>query len=219
MAFLAATAPAGAEYVGLTWDDFSTHYRAQQMPLWCWAASAEMVLSTQGISVPHDAIVQRVKGYLANRAGNIVEMASAVNGVHSDIDGGAVVVSGQPVMGAPTPEVLYNHMRAGLPAILTYQGGPIGHAVVLFGVEAEVTRLGVQIHRLHVADPYPVTHVPTPFGMQPKYDPDSAYRAYAPKIVATGPMPWQRGVAIDPGLITSITLVTGSRAQLNDGMP
>lgn len=209
-ASLVTTLSARAEYVGLSWDDFRTHYRAQRMSQWCWAASAEMVLSTQGINVPHDAIVQRVKGYLGNQPGSIIEMASAVNGVHSYMDGSAVVVSGQPVTGAPTPEVLYNHMRAGLPAILTYKGGPIGHAVVLFGIDAEITMGGLQIQRLHVADPYPVVPVVTWRGQQLEYDPNSSYRAYTPTVVI-GQAPWQRGVAIEPGLITSVTLVTGSR--------
>lgn len=203
-----------AEYVGMSKEEFEPHYRSQQMTQWCWAASVEMVLSTQGIRIPHGAIVEHVRGIRINSPGNTQEMAHVVNGVHQDEDGRPVIVGGQPVMGAPFREVLYNHLSNGLPAILTYQGGPgIGHAVVLFGIEAEVdpeSSEPLNITRMYIADPFPVEQIFTPYGPELRYREELSYRTYRPTVVQVGPMHWQRGVAIEPGLISSITLVTGT---------
>ena len=175
-----------AEFVGIVKDDFKDHYRPQKEPLWCWASSASMALSYQGIDLPQEAIVQRVKGALVNGAGTPLEMVNATNGVFKDLGGKKTVVSGQLVMGAPNPAVLYNQLKQKKPVILTYQASPqFGHAVVLTGIDATVSDEGVQILKFHVIDESLI------------------YKEYVPQQTPFG-------VAFPAGLVTGMILMNGS---------
>ena len=212
--FCLASCPSNAEYFGIPPDEFRQHYRPQQETQWCWAASVEMVLATQEVNVPHNAIVEYIKGVQLNMPGSVEEMAKAINGMHKDATGRPVIVAGQPVNGAPFPAVLFNHMKNRNPTILTYQGGPgIGHAVVLFGIEADVdTEQGTFfITGLHVADPFPVMRVSTPYGVDTVFDENRYWhRTYRPQVMQYGPYLGQQGIGIEVGMITSVTLVTGT---------
>jgi hypothetical protein len=113
------------------------------------------------------------------------------------------VVSGQIVLGAPLPTVLYNQLKQKKPVVLTYQGGSIGHAVVLTGIDATVSHAGVQITKLYVFDPFSYTVSPGPWG--PTFTPNTSliYREYMPQQTPYG-------IAIPPGLITAVILMNGS---------
>ncbi|MFZ4876348.1 C39 family peptidase [Janthinobacterium sp. Mn2066] len=143
------------------------HYREQGTTTWCWASSAEMVLSFQGVKIPQDAIVTRVKGAPIQGTADPVAMVAATNGVFDDESRKKIIISGQYVTGSPAPTVLYNQLKHNRPVVLTYQNGPwTGHAVVLTGMDAKATQDGVWINRFYVFDPFPYVQVMTPFGVR-----------------------------------------------------
>ncbi len=166
LVLIATAHHAFAEFIGITQDEFKPHYRRQAQTMWCWASSAEMVLSFQGVELQQDKIVQLVTGGTYNAPGSLPQMVSSTNGVIKDIHGKSTVVSGQFVLGWPLPTVLFNQLKQKKPVILTFQNGPgIGHAVVLTGVDASVGANGVTISKYHFFDPFSYSAVPTPFGM------------------------------------------------------
>lgn len=73
-----------AQNVGISQAAFNSHYPIQQTPTWCWASSAEMVLSYEGINIPQDTIVTKVKGAPISGGGNPYEIVKATNGVFTD---------------------------------------------------------------------------------------------------------------------------------------
>lgn len=196
---------AQAEFVGISKDDFKTHYRAQKDPLWCWASSAEMALSYQGVKLPQEMIVLRVKGAIVGGTGNPGEMIASTNGIFTDINGKKSVVSGQLVLGAPLTTVLYNQLKQKKPVILTYQASAqFGHAVVLTGIDATVGDSGVQVLKFYVFDPFAYRMTPNPWGgMNYVFDDSLVYKEYIPQ---TTPF----GIAIPAGLVTGVILVNGT---------
>ncbi|WP_422727290.1 C39 family peptidase [Janthinobacterium sp. Mn2066] len=156
-----------AQNVGISKTAFMDHYREQGTTTWCWASSAEMVLSFQGVKIPQDAIVTRVKGAPIQGTADPVAMVAATNGVFDDESRKKIIISGQYVTGSPAPTVLYNQLKHNRPVVLTYQNGPwTGHAVVLTGMDAKATQDGVWINRFYVFDPFPYVQVMTPFGVR-----------------------------------------------------
>jgi hypothetical protein len=167
IAFLAVSTATYAEFIGIADDKFRPHFHAQQSRNWCWASCAEMILSYQGINLPQGSIVQRVKGATIDAPANYTEISTLINSVFIDSSGKLVVTSGQFVPGAPSPNVIYNYLKQGRPIILSYATGPFSnHDVILTGIEANVTFLGVAITKLHVFDPncYRPNYVSYPWG-------------------------------------------------------
>ncbi len=60
LALLLSVSYCHADFVGIDDDDFRPHYTAQKETMWCWASSAEMVLSYEGVDLPQEAIVTKV---------------------------------------------------------------------------------------------------------------------------------------------------------------
>ncbi|MBW8720767.1 MAG: C39 family peptidase [Polaromonas sp.] len=204
LALLCLPAVVLAEFVGIPKADFDKHYRRQQDPFWCWASSAEMVLSYQGVKLTQDKIVERIKGMVVSGTGNPVEMVRSTNGIFQDVNGKNAVVSGQMVMGAPLPTVLYNQLKQKKPVVLTYQSNPqIGHAVVLTGMDATVSSAGVVITKLYVFDPFAYTVSPSFRGPVFTKDDSLIYREYPPQETPYG-------VSIPAGMITGVILMNGS---------
>lgn len=168
-------------------------------------------MSSQGIVLPQEAIVIRVKGVLANGTASIAEMVFATNMALKDVDDQLAVASGQYVIGPPQPPVLYNHLHHRRPVILTYSTGAwAGHAVVLYGIDATVTEAGVQIVRFYVADPFPFKQVMGPFG-QPALIEDTAsrFRVYDVQGGPYGLMLLEHGTPV--GVVQGMILVDASR--------
>ena len=194
-----------ADYIGIARSEFNSHYRKQEGLMLCWAASAEMVLSYEGISLPQQAIVSRARGILTDAPGNPFEMFRSTNGVFNTQNHGRAVISGQFVQGPPAPTVLYNQLKNRRPIILLYQSGPwSGHAVVLIGIDATVTASTfgseIQISRLHIFDPFSYRQVPTPYGPQFQHDPSMIFHIYN----------FQSPPNLFPGQITGAYLVDGT---------
>jgi len=141
--------------IGIDRSEFAPHYRPQQQLMWCWASSAEMILSYEGIDLPQQAIVTRIMGAPVNAPGNLYQIVAATNLVLPDAAGVQTVVSGQFVQGAPVPAVVFTQLSHKRPVILTYSAGPAtGHAVVLTAIDYRPTSRGPDILRFYVFDPF-----------------------------------------------------------------
>lgn len=206
-----------AEYIGISNADFRSHYHAQKESMWCWASSAEMVLSYEGIKLPQEAIVVRAKGFIVDQGGSPTDIIKSVNGVFQNQDGKNVVVSGQYVPGAPPSTVLYNQLKAKKPVILTYQASAFsGHAVVVTGIDATVVGDNVLISKIHIFDPFSYRQQPP----QPIIAPNGMFMGYQPPSLVqddsliTQVLPistWYTGVILPGhGLVTAMILVDGS---------
>ncbi|MFL1491349.1 papain-like cysteine protease family protein [Pseudomonas antarctica] len=195
---------ATADFVGLQKAEFESHYAVQQTPLWCWAASTQMILSYQGVKVPQDKIVTRVTGTLGAGAGSVPDMIKAANGLFS-VDGKQIVVSGQYVNGAPLATVLFNQLSHKRPVILNYlaPAGGVGHAVVVTAIDASVVSGEVMISSVYVFDPFPYHMVPNPWGgFNYVYDENLKTKTY--NLSSSGGY-----VYINPGVITGVILIDG----------
>jgi len=142
-------------FVGIADQEFASHYRPQQATEWCWASCVEMALSWEGIAVSQESIVARCLGGEVNLGGEPDDMVASTNGIFRTTTGEAVLISGQFLRGAPTPTVLYNHLRRRKPVILLYERADgSGHAVLLTGIEVRIDPDdGVFVEQLHVFDP------------------------------------------------------------------
>lgn len=214
-------ASAQTQQIGITPDEFLPYYRPQEMNMWCWATSAEMVLSYKGISLPANQIVLKVHGVIGNFPGSTIDMIRATNGTIKDNNDDFAIVSGQYVVGAPLPTVMYTNLKDKKPIILTYASGAgIGHAVVVIGASVHTNNTTGEFYftDLVVADPYPyipgppVLTVP-PWGPPPVWiqstvlDPSLRFRHYQPVTLPNG------ALSIGPGIVQGVVLMDG--AMLN----
>lgn len=206
-----------AEYVGIPQDEFSPHYRAQQGLMLCWAASAEMVLSYQGINLPQDAIVTKARGVPVNAPGGPWEMFRVTNGIFQTAQNNDVLVLGQFIPGPAPTAILFNQLKHKRPVILTYQqqGSWVGHAVVLIGMDVTIDKhnIGNEIipTSFYVADPFSYRQKVNTFGQpiyqlgQPVFERDGslAFRKYN----------WGNGMVLNPfpGTITGMIFMDASQ--------
>lgn len=195
-----------ADFIGISNEEFIQHYTPQHDPLWCWAASTQMVLSYQGVKVPQEQIVLRVKGALYSNTGSITDMINAANGLF-EVDGSNTVVSGQYIHGAPLATVLYNQLSHKRPIILNYiqQGSNIGHAIVVTGIEASIKSQQLLVSKIYIFDPFAYNSMPDMYG---------SYRYVFDKNLITKNydlFTMNDGIHINPGVITGVILVDGTK--------
>lgn len=196
---------ANATFYGIPPDEFKEFYAPQKEQNWCWAASSAMVIRYQGVKLDQVDIVMRIKGGLPDAPAVPMEIVAGVNSVfNSTIDGkpSRVVTSGQYVLGAPLPTILFNQISQKKPVILTYAApfpGGIGHAVVITGINAYFTPSGVMVDKIFVFDPF-AYHPPTTGFL---FRPDLVYREYS--LMMIGPH-----LTIPPGNITGVILMNSS---------
>ena len=172
-----------------------------------------MVLSHQGVNLPADAIVEKIKGYKADQTGNHVEMIKATNGIFKDVNDNNVIVSGQMVLGAPISTVLYTSLKNQKPIILLYQNGPqIGHAVVITGAEIDVNPVTEKVNVLkwHIFDPYSYHRVPDftqPKGFRLIEDEKLIQKEYHPR------KDFNDRIHVEAGLVTAVIIIEGAEIQ------
>lgn len=200
---------ASAEFVGIPRDEFQPHYTPQLESNWCWASSAAMVMSYQGVSIPQQEIVAFIKSRAVNQTAQPREIIRAVNAVFlKEIDGvpSHAVMSGQYVLGAPIPVILYNQLKQKKPIIMTYVGETgFGHAVVVTGIEATFEHDILHINKVYVFDPYAYNW--TPWGSQ--FDSSKIYKDYvlhSLPMLPNGDVP----IRIQPGVISGMILMNSS---------
>ncbi len=199
---------ASAEFVGISQNEFRPYYTPQLESNWCWASSASMVMSYQGVRIPQQEIVSFIKSTAVNDTAQPGEITKAVNAVFDgNVDSipSRIVMSGQYVMGPPIPVVLYNQLKHQKPVIMMYSGPGFGHAVVVTGIDATFDNNNLlTINSLYVFDPY--AYEQTPYG--PQYDESRVYKEYA---LSTLKDFWGRShVVIPPGEISGMILMNSS---------
>lgn len=204
-----------AGFVGIARSDFQpAHYSRQDQPLWCWASSAAMVMSYQGVRIPQSEIVAHIKGAAVNAAAQPLEMINSVNNVFTrTVDGvpSYVVMSGQYVNGAPLAVVLYNQLKQKRPVILNYLvpqtpwQQAYGHAVVVTGIDAEFINNNLRVNTIHVFDPF--AYRQTPYGLEP--DDSKIYQEHRLQLVSSGPFT-PPILTIPVGQITGVILMNSS---------
>jgi len=203
-----------AQMTGISQKDFINHYRYQKESMWCWASSAEMVLSFEGIILPQEAIVNQVKGYIANNPGLPIDIIKSTNCIIKDTLNNLTVISGQYIIGAPLPNVLFNQLKNKRPVILTYSSGPsIGHAIVLTGIDYAVNPdNSIIITKGYFFDPFAYRQIYDPMnGWIFQKDPTLRYKTYDFQNSVWG---IQISVGTNViGLITGVILIEASHLE------
>jgi hypothetical protein len=205
----ASAAGLRTEYVGIDREEFKESYAAQETPMWCWAACAEMCAAHAGVDLKQEDIVRHVKGWVTVSPGNAVDMMRATNLVVKRDNQRTAVISGLAFYGSPPINVIYNQLKQGQPVMMSYHphtAGPFGtgHVVVVYGLDVHVdrSRVGSEIQPVtwHVADPWCYRQARDNFG-NPYMSKDTrlALRRYSD---TPGP-----GVEPTPGRMTGVVLV------------
>jgi len=123
----------------------------QGTPVWCWAATIEMALRSQGVSWTQQDIVNRVKGFPKNETATAGEMTAFLNSWNFDYDGRPWRSQARHYTGVLPANVLINEVNNQRPVIVTYRIGPGSeHAVVVYGV---LKPPGKKIHSIYYFDP------------------------------------------------------------------
>jgi len=122
----------------------------QETDLWCWAASIQMVLNTQGVEWTQKDIVKATKGSIRFETATENEITYFLNGWGFDYDGEPWESSATHYRGPMPFEDLIEEIDNDRPVIATYKTGPTsGHAVVIYAVLVSRGR----VHSIYLFDP------------------------------------------------------------------
>ncbi len=212
---LAIASLSSAAYVGMTDSEFTPHYRRQENTNWCWAACAEMALSSSGVNIPQTTLVQVANnGNISNAPGFPPQMIMLTNNLFTQPAGHAAVVSGQMVQGAIIPTVLYNHLKRKKPVIIEYNyGGGTGHAIVLIGMDYEIVNHMILIKTMYIFDPFSYAQVPNPWGgysLQPDNTKIRKSYGFYPTPGNTPTLPTFPQIVPFPGVIQNMIMIEGT---------
>lgn len=142
--------------VGIPSGVFDFVAASQQTPVWCWAASAQMILNYYGIPVTQPEIVSRIFGGPVVTTASDQVISAALNGWGFNLQGRPVTITSWFAAGPPAPPVLVNELSQGHPILLTFQSGPnTGHVVVITAASYFGTPQGPQIVNMVIRDPFP----------------------------------------------------------------
>jgi hypothetical protein len=141
------------EGVGIPSDVMVYHATEQHGQNWCWAASAQMALSTQSVNISQEKIVIKLFGRLVDSPGGIPHFIS-LSGKYGSSKGNLHVTC-EVGDGPPPPEYLIASLRQKRPVILACNnpGLEIGHAVVATAVIYKKSAGAPEIVRVIVRDP------------------------------------------------------------------
>ena len=141
--------------VGIPTDVMVYHSAEQHSQNWCWAASAQMALSTQGLAYSQEAIVRDLFGSLVDKPGGSPEFLG-VCGKYTTPNG-TIHINLKYGNGPPPLAFLIDSLQQQRPVILACEnpGVPIGHAVVATAVIYQETPTGRKLIRILVRDPAP----------------------------------------------------------------
>lgn len=124
----------------------------QKTPVWCWAASIQLVLNTHGVHWTQEDVVRATKGYIKFDTAQVSEISWFLNNWGFDYDGQSWNSSSQHYNGVLPAKRLISEIDNGRPVIVTYKtGGSLEHAVVVYGV---LKPEGKGIHSIYYFDPY-----------------------------------------------------------------
>lgn len=141
--------------------DFTEIATGQRCRNWCWAASAEMLVRSQGVVVPQEAFVRKIFGPTMPclPSGNFDNIVRAISGTYPRKDGGTVNLTAAYNWGIPTnTAAMVRSITEGRPFLFGYAG----HALVAYGISWVPGPVAPQIREILLIDPY------FPYG-SPKY--------------------------------------------------
>ena len=142
--------------VGIPTDVMVIHSTEQHGQLWCWAASAQMVLSTQQVDLSQESIVRMLsEGRLIDRPGGVDDFLGLC-GEHPTAHGIRHVTC-EYGPGPPPAGFLIQSLSEYRPVILGCRnaGSDIGHAVVVTAAIYRDAVAGPELIRVIVRDPAP----------------------------------------------------------------
>ena len=141
--------------VGIETNIMQYHATEQHSTNWCWAASAQMALSTQGLMLPQEQIVRTLFGRLIDVPGGVPQFLQ-LRGKYKT-NRGVFSVSCVHKKGPPSFKTLINNLKSNRPVILALSnpGLDIGHAVIATAVIYQDASEESQIIKVIVRDPSP----------------------------------------------------------------
>ena len=148
-------------YIGLKTDHLNKRWTTQRQPMWCWAASIQMVLQMHGVDISQEKIVHRAFGSdrwgnLPNKPGGLDAMTSSLNYQGTDRTGRKFRVTSMLIPGAPSSATLIRELSNGNPILFSYKSRPnMNHAVVCTAVKVVPGSNPKQIESIVVRDPWP----------------------------------------------------------------
>lgn len=141
--------------------NFTEIATGQRCPNWCWAASAEMLVRSQGVGVRQEEFVRKIYGPSLPcwPSGNFTNIVRAIDGTYPREGGGAVQLGAAYHLGAPTgTDAMIRSIQEGRPFLFGYAG----HALVAYGLSYVQVGAARQLREILLIDPY------FPYG-SPKY--------------------------------------------------
>lgn len=143
--------------IGIPTNIMAFHAVEQHSMNWCWAASAQMALSTQSVRISQEAIVAGLFGDLVDSPGGLPHFLALCD--QYDTPQGAKHVTCECGEGPPPLVFLIDSLANHRPVILACSnpGTNSGHAVVATAVLYENTDTGPKLIRVIVRDPWPTS--------------------------------------------------------------
>ena len=148
-------------YIGLKSQYLNNRWTTQRQPMWCWAASIQMIFQAYGVDVSQEMIVRRTFGRdrwgnLPNKPGGLDVMTANLNYEGVDRKGRRYRVVSALMPGAPSSETLIRELSNGRPILFSYKSRPnMNHAVVCTAVKVVPGSTPPQIESIVVRDPWP----------------------------------------------------------------
>ena len=137
---------------------------AQETPMWCWAASCQMLLASQGITITQSDIVRRAYGDVRDVGGKSPLMAEVLSHEFTDSHGRKVKLEAHRADGLPHNGVeLVDSILNGIPFIVDigyFKDGKVkrgeayaAHSMVVYGITYQRQGNDIRILSLDTLDP------------------------------------------------------------------
>jgi len=137
---------------------------AQETPTWCWAASTQMLLESQGVKIPQSEIVRMAYGDAREAGGKSPLMAEILSGTFTTTTGRKIRLEAHRADGFPHNGFeLVDSIEDGMPFILDigyFKDGKVkrgeayaAHSLIVYGVTYQREGNEIRIMSLDTVDP------------------------------------------------------------------
>ncbi|MFN8255806.1 MAG: papain-like cysteine protease family protein [Bacteroidales bacterium] len=147
-------------YVGIPGSKLNYATSVQKKPLWCWAASIQMVLNYYNVAITQEQIVEQTygknpDGSIPNLPANLETLHRNLNNWGIDNKGKRYFVNAEFGFGPPEAILLIEELSQKRPVIIGYKGNVGHHIVVITALSYYESELGPVINTIIVRDPLP----------------------------------------------------------------